>query len=274
MDKEGKEIILLGDTSCDLTTKQANQPIANDTTHVTSLHELFSFNQLIKEPTRVTLDTSSIIDHTATTGARNIITSGVHDVSMSDHYMVYCIRKFNGAVEKGHKTIKTNKMKTFNELAFLSDVAGINWEQMLTETDDINVLVNHWTSIFSLIIDKHAQLCEMRVSEKYCPWIDRDLRDLMRTRDQLKRSAIKSKSAPLLDSYRHVRNKVNALNTQQKKEYYNNKISACKGKESWKTIHELLNKRSKSSNIDSLKESGSETVHRKDIPEAMNSYFC
>ena len=45
-------------------------------------------------------------------------------------------------------------------------------------------------------------------------------------------------------------------------------------KESWKTINELLNKRSKSSNIDSLKESGSKTVHRKDIPDAMNSYFC
>ena len=37
-------------------------------------------------------------------------------------------------------------------------------------------------------------------------------------------------------------------------------------KESWKTINELLNKRSKSNNNDSLKESGSETVHEKDIP--------
>ena len=142
LDKEGKEIIVLGDTNCDLTTKQANQPIDNDTGHVTSLYELFSFNQLIKEPTRVTLDTSSIIDHIATTCARNTITSGVHDVSMSDRYMVYCIRKFNGAVEKGHKMIKTRKMKNFNEQAFLCDVADITWEQMLTETDDINVLVN------------------------------------------------------------------------------------------------------------------------------------
>ena len=58
--------------------------------------------------------------------------------------MAYCIRKFNGAVEKGHKMIKTSKMKNFK--AFLSDVAGINWEQMLNETDDINVLVNHWTN--------------------------------------------------------------------------------------------------------------------------------
>ena len=70
---------------------------------------------------------------------------------------------------------------------------------MLSETDDINVLVNHWTNTFSLIIDKHTPLCEMRVSEKYRPWIDRNLRDLMRTRDKLKKSAVKSKSAPLLD---------------------------------------------------------------------------
>ena len=78
------------------------------------------------------------------------------------------------------------------------------------------------------------------------------------------------------DSYRQVRNKVNSLDTQQRKEYYNNRISACKVnmKESWKTIYELLNKRSKSSNIDSLKESGSQTVHRKNIPDVMNGYFC
>ena len=55
--------------------------------------------------------------------------------------------------------IKTRKMRNSNELAFLSEVAGINWEQMLNETDDINVLVNHWANIFSLIIDKHVSLC-------------------------------------------------------------------------------------------------------------------
>ena len=36
---------------------------------------------------------------------------------------------YNGAVEKGHNMIKTRKMRNFNE-ASLSDVAGINWEQM------------------------------------------------------------------------------------------------------------------------------------------------
>ena len=276
LDKEGKEIILLGDTNCYLTPKQAEQPIDNNSKHMLDLYELFSFKQLVEEPTRVTLTTSSIIDHIATTCARNIVKSGVHEVSMSDHYMVYCIRKFNGAVEKDHKMIKTRKMKNFNEDAFLADVSGICWEQMLTETDYINTLVNNWLNLFSLIIDKHAPITEMHFSEKYCPWIDKDLRDLMQSRDKLRKAASKRKSQFLMDSYRQVRNKVNSRNIQLKKQYFTDKISTCQGnmKESWKAVNELLNKRSKSSNIRCLKVAGNETVHKKGISDAMNNFFC
>ena len=176
--------------------------------------------------------------------------------------MVYCIRKFNSAVDKDHKVIKTRKMKNFNEAAFLADVSCICWKQMLSETDDINCLVNDWSNLFSLMIDKHAPITDMRVSEKYCPWIDSDLRDLMQTRDKLRKAASKRKSQFLMDSYRLVRNKVNYGNIQLKKQYFSDKISACQGnmKESWKTVNELLNRRSKSSNIKCLKEAGTETV--------------
>ena len=51
----------------------------------------------------------------------------------------------------------------------------------------------------------------------------------MQTRDKLKKAAAKRKSQFLIDSYRQVRNKVNVLNIQLKKQYYTNKISACQG---------------------------------------------
>ena len=147
LDKEGKEIILLGDTNCDLTPKQAELPIDNNSKHMLDLYELFSSKQLIEEPTRVTPNTASIIDHIATTHARNIVKSGVYEGSLSDHYMVYCNRKFNGAVEKGHNVIKTRKMKNFNKDVFLADVSGICWERMLYETDDIDVRVSNWSNL-------------------------------------------------------------------------------------------------------------------------------
>ena len=108
LDKEGKEIILLLRSNCDLTTKQAEQPIDNDTKHMTGLYELFSFKQLTAEPTRVTFITSSIIDHVVTC-ATNIVEARVYKFSLNDHFMVYFIRKFNGAVEKAIKRLELAK---------------------------------------------------------------------------------------------------------------------------------------------------------------------
>ena len=81
-------------------------------------------------PTRVSLTTSSVIDHIATTYSRTISDSGAHNVSMSDHYMVTCIRKFDGAVQKDRKIIKTRSMKHFDENAFLADVFN-TWKVLL-----------------------------------------------------------------------------------------------------------------------------------------------
>ena len=65
------------------------------------------------------------------------------------------------------------------------------------------------------------------------------------------------------------------MNIRLKKQYFSKRISAYEGnmKDSWKAINELLQKRSKSSNIDCLKKSSSKTVHKKDISETMNSFF-
>ena len=71
------------------------------------------------------------------------------EVSSRDNYIVYCFRKFMGAVLKGHEIIKTRKMKIFNEKGFLADVSGICWERMLTARDDIDALVSNRSKLFS-----------------------------------------------------------------------------------------------------------------------------
>ena len=145
LDREGKEMLLIGDTNCDFTRRQNDQLIDNNAKHMANIYDLFCFKQLVEQPTRVTLETATIIDHIATTCARDIVKAGVHEVSLSDHFMVYCIRKFNGAVEKDDKQIKTRSMRNFKEDEFLSDVSGICWERMFQPTDDINTLANYWS---------------------------------------------------------------------------------------------------------------------------------
>ena len=99
-------MILLGDTNCDFTKTDSDQQIDNNARHMANVYGMFNLVQLVEEPTRVTLETATIIDHIATTSTRNIIEVGVHVISLSDHYVVYCIRKFNGAIKKDHKKDK------------------------------------------------------------------------------------------------------------------------------------------------------------------------
>ena len=125
---------------------------------------------------------------------------------MSDHYLVYCLRKLNGARRKDHKVIKTRSMKNFDETAFFADVSRINWDGVVSRPVDINVLVDDWSNLFSMIIDKHAPIKSKRVSEKYCPWINKDLKGLIGERDKLKKAAVKHNSSSLMESHRKIRN--------------------------------------------------------------------
>ena len=153
LDKEGKEIILIGDTNCDLSNSEDN-----NTKHMFELYNLSSLKQLMEEPTRENLSSSTLIDHIATSSPSNIFESGVLQISMSDHFLVFCIRKFNASLQKEHKMIKSRRMKNFNEQAFLGDVAAISWEQEIGNSDDVNVLASNWSNLFTRIIEKHAPM--------------------------------------------------------------------------------------------------------------------
>ena len=95
--------------------------------------------------------------------------------------------------------IKIRKINNSNEGGFLAELASVCWEHVVTISDNINSLVNDWSAIFSALIEKHPPLRERRVSEKYCPRIDRDLKNLMRTKDRLTAAAIKRKSPIIMD---------------------------------------------------------------------------
>ena len=95
--------------------------------------------------------------------------------------MVYCIRKLNRSSSKNHKSIKARNMKKFSEEAILRDVASIDWEHALGFSSDANLLFQQFSDVFSEMTEKHAPLRQIRVSEEFCPWINSDLKNLIRT---------------------------------------------------------------------------------------------
>ncbi len=277
-DRENKEMIILGDTNCDFSLKVADEYSSslNNTAHLVEIYDLFGLTQMIGEPTRVTLATSTLIDHIATNKPENVVASGVFNITLSDHYLVYVTRKFMGSTKRQRKTISTRKLKNFNSDNFLSDLGQIDWDNIVSSSKDINEAVNKWSYLLSLVIEKHAPLTEFKVSDKYSPWLTKEFKALACTRDKLKSLAIKNNSSILMASYRHVRNRVNNLNKSLKREYFSKKIALEKGnlKETWKTLNLLLNKRSKTTNVGSLNVDGEVISENSGIARSMNEFFC
>ena len=167
-------------------------------------------------------------------------------------------------------------MKNFDETSFLADISSIDWNLIIQSSAYLDSAVENWTNMLSLIIEKHAPMRQRRVSDRYCPWITSELKANIRSRDKLKKSAVKHGSALLMQAYRHTRNRVNSLNTKLKKAYFSQKIADCQGnmKETWNTINQLINKRSKTTNISSLGVDETCLTKSREIADSMNDYFC
>ena len=218
----------MGDINCDLSQECGRPPSDSNARHLLNLYQLFSLKQIIKEPTRVTLTTSTLIDHIATTCTDNILDSDVHKVALSDHYMVYCKRKLKGAVSGSHKMIVTRNMKKFNEEAFVADAASICWETVVNNFSDTNDLIREWSSLFSAIVEKHAHMREMKVSDSNSPWITSELKSLMISRDKPKKAAVKHKFPTMTSSYKAIRNRVNGLNIKLKNSILRTRLVSVK----------------------------------------------
>jgi exonuclease III len=86
IDDENKEMYILGDLNCNLLEEKALFNMA--TNKLNSLYELYQLSQLINEPTRVTMTTSSLIDHVVTNTPEKISHSGVVHTGISDHSLL------------------------------------------------------------------------------------------------------------------------------------------------------------------------------------------
>ena len=60
---------------------------------IMEFYDACGLQQLIYEPTRETASSSTVIDHIATNDPRNVVESGVMQTCISDHYVVYVVRK-------------------------------------------------------------------------------------------------------------------------------------------------------------------------------------
>ena len=104
-----------------------NKSVPSD---VKSYHELctyFGLKQLIKVPTRVTSSSSTIIDHILASFPERVTQSGVIDIGLSDHQLIYCTRKISRIKRGSHKQTKFRSFKHYTVDLFEQELSKLNF---------------------------------------------------------------------------------------------------------------------------------------------------
>ena len=90
---------------------------------IKSLYELYQLTQLIQEATRIIMTTSTLIDHIITNTPENVCDSGVIHTGISDHSLVFAIRKISVARKVEH-TVEIKNMKKFDTKKLLTGLSS------------------------------------------------------------------------------------------------------------------------------------------------------
>ena len=99
-------------------------PLAKSHKEFCSLHGLV---QVITSPTRITVETSTLIDHILTNSIEKISQHGVLNVSLSDHQAIYCTRKALKQKFNKHKYIKIRSMKNYSKPLWLEKLKSVQY---------------------------------------------------------------------------------------------------------------------------------------------------
>lgn len=106
---EKKEIVIMGDLNWD---------IADDANigckFINEIAECFSLEQIVKVPTRIALNSSTLID-VILTNVRNIAYSGCINYQVSDHYPVYLVKKRLPNIKEYKRSFRAYDRVTFQE---------------------------------------------------------------------------------------------------------------------------------------------------------------
>ena len=173
----------MGDLNCNTIADS----LGYHTSGLMSVLQTYQFSQLINQPTRITNESCTTIDLFITNNVPTIIDFGTYPVSISDHYLIYAVRKI-GIPRNNPKFIVTRNLKHFDERQTKFDLQSARWPP-IKSNNDVNEAWTQWKTKFLEILDKHAPHCVVRARNKPAPWINATVRKQMHERDALKKKA-------------------------------------------------------------------------------------
>ena len=195
LDTLKKELYILGDFSINLYQNQnhtgcknnnlVSTIVSNNVKNYLQFCTMFSLTQIIKCPTRITCSSTSLIDHILASLPDRISQEGVMNVGLSDHQLIYCIRKISRVKTRGvHKIIRFCSRKNYAVDAYKNALKKINFPNY-EYFEDVNRAYSDFFQKLMSVIDNIARCKTKRVNGNNQNWFDGEVLEKLKSRDKL-----------------------------------------------------------------------------------------
>ena len=220
-----RELYILGDVNINMKNcDNSNNSVVGLVNKYKYILRLFGLCQLLKQPTRVTPTSESVIDHIVTNQSDKICQSGTIHVGISDHALIFCTRKIVRGTFRGHNVVKVRSLKHYNRENLNLLLSNQNWAQVY-ECNNATTALEKFNNIMLSVIDQVAPVKEVRIKSNTEPWITSSILEAIEHRDSLLRKRLGDRSNNVtLNEFRKARNKVQELVKTAKSNFVNEKI--------------------------------------------------
>lgn len=211
-----------------------------DAPHAIQLNNIlatFGLDQIISMPTRISSISSTLID-LAWCNPESVLDSGVRDVSVSDHFLIYISLTLEH-IEPNVTQYVYRALKNINLVDFQLDLEGAPWHNIFL-LNNIDTKVAFLTNTILSIFDIHAPVqVKKGVIRPYTPWMTDNIKFMKRLKNQALNRFHQTRNPDHWRYYKQLRNLITSSIRNEKKAYLNHKFQNSSPKEQWNELKKL-----------------------------------
>lgn len=242
------------------------------------LLDSFACANIITEPTRVTLDTESLIDLLITNDISDSTVSGTVIADISDHYPIYMFQNRNEYLNRAKvstpESYKIQEISNKTLDTFRREIAQICWDPVYK-----SVNANEAYEIFMCLLRKTYHKCfkyktveTLKKGRKQ--WMTRECLEMIKKKNLLYAKFVKTRHHNDLSEFKRYRNFVTKQLRKTKDAYYEAlfKRVSTRGDVLWREINKLLNRSCSRDNALELN-IDNKIVKGQELANKFNVYF-
>lgn len=158
---------MLGDLNCDLLQPDKHSREGRDLLHFC---DIFDLTCLVKEPTRITATSCTLINVILTNNRRRLLSTSTLEHQISDHRLIYAAMRASYTRKPPRKNI-CRSYKCYDKERFFSDLNTVPFHISLI-LDDINNQAWAFGKLFDEVVNEHALIRQFHTRGGQVPYND------------------------------------------------------------------------------------------------------